>query len=126
MNPAMPWIEHLMQDEGLSYRDARRMLDGYEAIPYVEDGEHKATLIKKNAEVHFAFFKKYRGKGVVTRTRLKAFFKPILDKEGFLTTKLAEGEPDSFIKRLGFSEIGKTASHRIFIINSIAPLEKRT
>jgi hypothetical protein len=124
MNPAMPWIEHLMQDEGLTYAQAREMLEGYECVPYVENGEHMATLIKKNAEVHFAGFKQYRGKGYITRRRLREFLQPILDKEGFLTTKLAEGEPDKFITKLGFVEVGRSTSHRVFMLTSIKPLEK--
>ena len=125
MNPAMPWIEHLMQDEGLSYVDARALLDGYELIPYVENGEHMATLLKKNAEVHFAGFKQYRGKGHITARRLKSFFLPILEREGFLTTKLAKDEPSRFIERLGFVKIGSSVSHDIYMLTELKVLEKK-
>lgn len=125
MNPAMPWIEHLMQDEGLSYEAAREMLEGYEFIPYVENGEHMATLLKKNAEVHFAGFKQYRGKGYITRRRLREFLEPILKREGFLTTKLADGEPDVFIKKLGFVEMGRFGDKRVFMLTAIRALEKK-
>lgn len=119
MNPMLPWIEHLMQDEGLSYPDVRRMLEGWEPIPYVEGGIHMATLIKRNAEVHFAAFKQYRGKGYITRTRLRRFLQPILDAEGFLVTKLSPRESDVFVRRLGFAKIGESASHRIYMLNEI-------
>lgn len=119
MNPMLPWIEHLMQDEGLDYRHARERLEGWEAVPYVEDGTHMATLIKRGAEVHFAAFRQYRGRGYITRARLRTFLQPILDAEGFLVTKLAPGEPDSFIRRLGFAPIGESASHRIYMLNEI-------
>lgn len=122
MNPRMPWIEHLMQDEGLSYRDAVAMLEGWECLPYVEDGEHMATLIKRGAEVHFAAFHQYRGRGYINRTRLRRFLQPILDQEGFLTTKLSPDEPDVFIRRLGFAEIGRSESHRIYMLNEIKQL----
>ena len=119
------WIEHLMQDEGLSYPQARELLEGYEAIQYVENGEHLATLIKKNAEVHFAGFKQYRGKGFVTRRRLREFLLPILEKEGFLITKIGANDSDKFITRIGFVEIGKSqAGQRIFMLTSIRYLEK--
>ena len=125
MNPAMPWIEHLMQDEGLSYEAALEMLEGYEFIPYVENGEHMATLLKRNAEVHFAGFKQYRGKGYITRRRLREFLEPILKREGFLTTKLADGEPDTFIKKLGFVEMARFGDKRVFMLTAIRALEKK-
>lgn len=126
MNPRMPWIEHLVADEGLSYPDARRALEGWAAIPFIdENGEHLATLIKRGAEVHFAAFQRHRAKGHITRARLRAFLQPVLDAEGFLTTKLAPGEPDGFIRRLGFAPIGRTASHRIYMLNEIALLGRR-
>jgi hypothetical protein len=123
MNPMMPWFEHLMQDEGLTYRDAFDYLEGWSPIPYAENGVHMATLIRKGAEVHFAAFKQYRGKGYITARRLRKFLQPILDEMGFLTTKLALGEPDAFIRRLGFAQIGETASHRIYMLNEITPLK---
>lgn len=124
MNPALPWIEHLMADEGLSYAQAREALEGYEAIPFVEDGKHMATLIQRNAEVHFAGFKQYRGKGQITARRLRTFLLPILQQRGFLTTKLAKGEPDVFIRKLGFKKIGESPSHRIYMLTRIRLLEK--
>lgn len=115
----LPWVEHLMQDEGLDYRAARERLEGWAPVPYVENGEHMATLIKRGAEVHFAIFKQYRGRGYITRARLRAFLQPILDDEGFLVTKLTRDEPDAFIRRLGFAPIGESPSHRIYMLNEI-------
>lgn len=120
MNVRGPWIEHLMQDEGLSYPDAAKQLEGYEAIPFVENGEHMATLIKKNAEVHFAAYRQYRGKGSINARRLRAFLLPILEAEGFLVTKVSKEENDVFIRRLGFGQIGETQTGmRIYMLNEI-------
>lgn len=114
-----------MQDEGLSYPQARELLEGYECIPYVEDDIHKATLIKKNAEVHFAIFKQYRGRGEVTRRRLREFFQPILASEGFLITKLGPDESEAFVTRLGFVKVGGTLTgQRIYMLTCIRFLEK--
>jgi hypothetical protein len=125
MNPAMPWIEHLMQDEGLSYPQAKELLEGYEMVPYVEDDIHKATLIKKNAEVHFAIFKQFRGRGEITRRKIREFLQPILAGEGFLVTKISEDDSDTFITRLGFVKVGSTqAGQRIYMLTCIRFLEK--
>lgn len=126
MNIRGPWIEHLMEDEGLSYPHASEMLVGWELIPFVEDGVHMATVIKKGAEVHFAAYRQFRNKGNITARRLRAFLLPILEEEKFLTTKLGVGDStEKFITRLGFVEMGIDAvGTRTFILTNIAPLEK--
>jgi hypothetical protein len=123
MRPRDPWIEHLTLDEKLNWAQAIDLLDGYEMIPFVLDGEHAGTMLKKNAEVHFAMFRKFRKKaGVITRRTIREFLQPIFEREGFLVTKLADGEPDDFTLRMGFEEIGRTVSHRIFMLTRIKPL----
>ena len=119
-----PWIEHLTEDEGLTYPQACDYLDPYECVPYVENDEHMATLLKNKAEVHFCIYRKYRRKGYVTLRRIREFLLPLLEREGFLITKLGHGEPERFIRRLGFEQIGATASHRIYMLNTIPLLEK--
>ena len=119
--PLGPWLEHLVEDEGLSLGDARNVLMGWQTLPYVDDQRgHMATLIKRNKEVHFAIFRKYRRAGQVTSKRIKSFLQPLLDKEVFLVTKVAPDEDDRFIKHLGFEELGVTMGGvRTFILNSI-------
>jgi hypothetical protein len=124
MNVRGPWIEHLMEDEGLSYPDASKMLEGYESIPFIENGEHMATLIKQNAEVHFAIYRQYRNKGNISARRLRAFLLPILEAEGFLMTKISGEEDDRFVRKLGFQQIGKSScGKRIYMLNEIKVLK---
>ena len=119
--PLGPWFEHLIEDENLSLGEARDVLLGWQAIPYVDPTRgHMATLIKRNKEVHFAIFRKHRRRAQVTSNRIISFLQPILDKEVFLVTKLAPDEDDRFIKHLGFEELGATMGGvRTFILNSI-------
>ena len=126
MNVRGPWIEHLMQDEGLSYPDASKMLEGWDLIPCIFKGEHMATLLKKGAEVHFAIYKQYQ-KRYMTARRLRAFLLPVLESEGFLTTKLsADDKTERFITRLGFVEMGMDpiTQMKTYIMTEIKPLEK--
>ena len=97
------------------------MLDGWELIPYIDSEHgHMATLLKRNKEVHFAGFRRFRKKGYINATRLAEFFQPILDKEVFLVTKLAEADSSSFIEHLGFEQLGVTMNgFRTFILNEI-------
>lgn len=117
-----PWIEHLMEDEGMTYPEAMLALEPWECIPYIDAKRgHMATMIKLNREVHFAIYRKYRNTGQVTSRRIAEFLKPVLDKNVFLVTKVAAGEDHRFIERLGFEELGVTMDGmiRTYILNEI-------
>lgn len=117
-----PWLEHLTQDEGLSLDAAIQLLAPFECIPYVDQERgHMATLIKRNKEVHFAAYRRYRRKALATADRIAEFLQPILDKEVFLVTKLANDENASFIERLGFQRLGSTLDGTTtYILNKIS------
>ena len=117
-----PWLEHLVEDEGLSLDVARQALVQFECIPYVDpEHGHMATLIKKNKEVHFAAYRRFRHRSFITPERIAAFFQPVLDKEIFLVTKVAKDESDRFIRHLGFEPLGVTLDGEIktYILNDI-------
>ena len=116
-----------MQDEGLSYPDASKMLLDWELIPCIFNDTHMATLLKRGAEVHFAIYKQYQ-KRYMTARRLRAFLLPILEQEGFLITKLGVGDKtERFVTRLGFGPIGvdPITQSTIYMLNEITPLEKQ-
>jgi len=118
-----PWLEHLVEDEGIPYEQAMEMLADWECIPYVDPVHgHMATLIKQKKEVHFAAYRRFRHRSHITPARLREFFQPILDKEIFLVTKLLVGADDArFITHLGFQELGVTLDGKIqtYILNEI-------
>lgn len=116
-----PWLEHLVEDENLTYEEAMSALVGWEMIPYIEGGEHMATLLKKNKEVHFAIFRKHRHKGRVNMRRIKEFLEPLLNEEIFLVTKVGRDEDARFIERLGFQPLGSTINGEIhtYILNEL-------
>ena len=117
-----PWLEHLVEDEYIPAEQASEMLLDWECIPYVDPVHgHMATLIKKNKEVHFAAYRRFRHRSNITPKRLREFFQPILDKEVFLVTKVAKEEDARFIRHLGFQELGVTLDGKIqtYILNEI-------
>lgn len=117
-----PWLEHLVEDENLSYDEAMEALKDWEIIPYIDEKRgHMATLIKRNREVHFAIYRKYRSRGNVTTRRIKEFLQPMLEKNVFLVTKVGKDESARFIEHLGFQELGATmdGSVRTYILNEI-------
>ena len=119
--PMGPWLEHLVEDEALSLGMAREALICWEALPFIDpEYGHMATLIKRNKEVHFAAFRRFRRKGHISARRISSFLQPILNKEVFLVTKVASDESSTFIERLGFEELGTTMDGvRTFILNRI-------
>lgn len=119
--PFGPWIEHLTQDGGLDMGSARKLLEGYEAIQIRNEvGEHMATLIKMNKEVHLAIYRKWRGKNQVTRNRIHSILGPILQSEQFLVTKCEDGDDDRFVRHLGFQPMGRTMEGiRTYILTEI-------
>ena len=122
-----PWLEHLVEDEGLTIAQAMSMLDDWELLPYIDEQHgHMATLLKKNKEVHIAGYRRFRKRGHVNARRIAEFFKPILDAEVFLVTKLAPSEDSRFIEHLGFEPLGVTIDGvRTFILNEIKFPEAR-
>lgn len=116
-----PWLEHLVEDEGLSFEEASHVLGYWECIPYIDPiYGHMATLLKRNKEVHFAGYRRFRRKGYITPERIRSFFQPILDREVYLVTKLGRDEPRAFIEHLGFQQLGSTIDGTTtFILNEI-------
>jgi hypothetical protein len=119
-----PWLEHLVEDENLSYEEAMAALNDWQLIPYIDpEHGHMATLLKRNKEVHFAIFRKYRHKGHVNMRRIREFLEPILNEEIFLVTKVGRDEDARFIERLGFQQLGSTidGSIQTYILNELRP-----
>jgi hypothetical protein len=119
-----PWLEHLVEDENLSYEDAMAALGDWQLIPYIDPKHgHMATLLKRNKEVHFAIVRKFRHKGHVNMRRIREFLEPILNEEIFLVTKVGRDEDARFIERLGFQTLGSTidGSIKTYILNELRP-----
>jgi hypothetical protein len=119
--PKGPWLEHLVEDEGLSLEDASKVLHEWEAIPYHDPVQgHMATLMKRNREVHFAAYRRFRGKAGMTPERIRAFLQPILDKEVFLVTKIDNPADARMIEHLGFQKLSVAQGGiQCYILNEI-------
>ena len=117
-----PWLEHLVEDEGMTMEQASEALGPWETIPYIDEKRgHMATLIKLNKEVHLAIYRKFRHRGQVTAKRITEFFKPLLDENIFLVTKVGKDDDARFIEHLGFEQLGVTidGAIRTYILNEL-------
>jgi hypothetical protein len=117
-----PWLEHLVEDEGLTYEEAMEALVGWEHIPFIDEKNgHMATVLKRNREVHIAIYRRFRHRNAVSARRIKEFLQPMLEKNIFLVTKVGKDESARFIEHLGFQELGSTmdGTVRTYILNEI-------
>ena len=117
-----PWLEHLVEDEGMTYDEAMEALKDWEIIPIIDERNgHMATVIKRNREVHLAIYRRFRHRNAVNARRIKDFLQPLLEKNIFLVTKVGKDESARFIEHLGFQELGATmdGSVRTYILNEI-------
>jgi len=120
--PRGPWLEHLVEDEGMTYEEAMETLSHWQCIPFIDEKHgHMATLIKQNREVHFAIYRRFRHRSHVNVGRIKSFLQPLLDENIFLVTKVGKEESCRFIEHLGFQELGTTMDGEIrtYILNEI-------
>ena len=117
-----PWLEHLVEDEGLSYAEALAALNNWEYIPIIDERNgHMATVLKRNREVHLAIYRRFRHRNAVTSRRIREHLQPLLEKNVFLVTKVGKEESARFIEHLGFQELGATmdGNIRTYILNEI-------
>lgn len=117
-----PWLEHLVEDEGLSYEEAMEALNNWEHIPIIDERNgHMATVLKRNREVHLAIYRRFRHRNAVNLRRIREHLQPMLDKNVFLVTKVGKEESSRFIEHLGFQELGATmdGNIRTYILNEI-------
>jgi len=120
--PRGPWLEHLIEDEGLTMQQAVIVMKPFELIPIIDPVQgHMGTLAKLKKEVHLAVYRKHRAKAQCTRDRVRQTLQPLLDKEVFLVTKVDKPADARFVQRLGFQRLGGTIGGiTTFILNDLA------
>ena len=99
----------MVEDCGCSLDEAVELLTPYEVIPYI-DPEARPHGDADQAEQGGAFcgVPAVSSQSACHIRPIKEFLQPILDKEKFLVTKVADDEADAFITHLGFEPLGTT------------------
>lgn len=96
-------------------------LEGWERIQVTARGEHVATLINKDGEIHYAAYPSKSG-----RLSLKAFtdvLVPLIDRYTFVRTivPVEMVAQEQFVKRVGFRETRRD-DHLIYLVLDRATL----
>lgn len=98
---------------------------GWEVVPGYLDGQHAATAVVKGTEIHFAIVPQFRRKAVL-RCRAQEFLRPLLERRGFLTTRvLLESEDNKrFVERVGFKPTWHDETFQYYLLGQL-PFARR-
>lgn len=120
-----PVIDVIQGGTGLSARRIAQELVGWEVVPAYFDGQHVGTAILRGTEIHFALRAEFRRR-VIRRSNTQEFLAPLLERLGFLTTRL---QPDQvverkFIERVGFKPTWTDGRFQYFLLGRL-PFERK-
>jgi hypothetical protein len=97
----------------------------WEILPFEFEGQHVWTMVIKGTEVHFALAPGWKPKASM-RGAVRAFIKPVFERHGFLTTRIAHGRvaQKEFVKRIGFKPTWKDGDVEYYLLGSL-PFERK-
>lgn len=117
-----PIIEQIADDGVISFESAAKMVEGWEAVPYVVDRSLAGAAMLMGTEIHAAVRPEWRRKAL-TRKRLRAFLAPLLERQGYLTTRVEVGLDDSFVRRMGFNPTWSDGQFQFYMMTAL-PFDK--
>ena len=119
-----PIVKAIRQGTALSGPDIRKYFEDWEVIPAEIDGCHVATAVVKGTEIHFALVPGWRPTSC-QRGAIKAFLKPLIERHGFLTTRVPHERPaqKKFVQRVGFKPTWRDGQVEYFLLGSV-PFER--
>lgn len=120
-----PIIASIRKGTSLSRYQILDELKDWEVLPLSIADKHVATAILKGTEIHFALVPGWRPQ-VCYRGAFHAFFRPLFERRGFLTTRIQYGRSaqKKFIQRVGFEPTWKDTSAEYFMLGSM-PFERK-
>ena len=119
-----PIVRSIRRGTTFSRHDILNYLADWDTVPVDIDGEHVATAIVKGTEIHFALVADWRPEG--TRGRIRAFLAPLLERRGYLTTRVRLDRPheQKFVQRLGFAPTWNDENFRYYMLCEL-PFERK-
>lgn len=120
-----PIVKTIERESGLERNTILTYLAAWEAVPATYEGRHVATAILKGTEIHFAFVDGWRPPSC-QRRRIREFLAPLLDRRGFLTTRILHSKPEqkTFVKRVGFKPTWQDGTFEYYLLSRL-PFERK-
>jgi hypothetical protein len=121
-----PLISSIRRGTAFSRYDIVKALETWEAVPVLLEGEHVGSAIVNGTEIHFALVPDWRP-GASMRGRIREFLTPLLERRGFLTTRVRHERPaeKQFVQRVGFKSTWKDAQFEYYLLGCL-PFERKT
>lgn len=120
-----PIISSVRKGTSLSRYTILDYFADWDVLPFEFDGQHVWTMVAKGTEVHFALAPGWKPKASM-RGAVRSFLKPVFDRHGFLTTRIAHGRvaQKEFVKRIGFKPTWKDGDVEYYLLGSL-PFERK-
>lgn len=120
-----PIVKAIRQGTALSGPDILQFFSNWEVVPAHIDGQHVATAVLKGTEIHFALVPGWRPQACY-RGAIKAFLKPLLERHGYLTTRVPHERPAQkrFVQRVGFKPTWRDEQVEYFLLGCV-PFERK-
>lgn len=120
-----PIISSVRKGTSLSRYTILDYFADWDVLPFDFDGQHVWTMVAKGTEVHFALAPGWKPKASM-RGAVRSFLKPVFDRHGFLTTRIAHGRvaQKEFVKRIGFKPTWKDGDVEYYLLGSL-PFERK-
>lgn len=102
------------------------VFDGWDVVPGYIDGQHAATAIVKGTEIHIALVPQFRTSAVL-RQRTQEFLRPMFERLGFLTTRVAvtATKQKRFVERVGFKPTWTDGIFQYYLLGEL-PFARRS
>ena len=120
-----PIISSVRKGTSLSRYTILDYFADWDVLPFEFDGQHVWTMVAKGTEVHFALAPGWKPKASM-RGAVRSFLKPVIERHGFLTTRIAHGRAaqKEFVKRIGFKPTWKDGDVEYYLLGGL-PFERK-
>lgn len=99
---------------------AASIFNGWRVIPAYAGDAHIATAIIKGTEIHLYVLPQFRFKAL-QRGRIQAFLVPLLERFGFLTTRVMHEQRGQkrFVERMGFKPTWEDKQFQYYMLGRL-------
>lgn len=119
-----PYLLKLLHRNSVPNMDLEQFainLGEWELIPIIKSDVIIGVVAEKNGEIHMAIEPQFRKKSTYWRTGLKILIKPLIDKYGYVTTRVESDDQVArkFVHRLGFKDYSSLGNITTYAMSEI-------